>query len=63
MDFCIFRCFIWCGDTSEVWNHAGASFLVEPFWITLLCDLDRDIDVDLDEGNFWVGATLWLLCM
>lgn len=52
---------LWClirrRDTSELLDLTSSSLLVEPLWIALLCLLDRDLDVDLDEWD-WLVA-LW----
>ena len=38
-------------DAREVLDLARARLLVEPLRVALLGDLDRDVDVDLDEGD------------
>jgi hypothetical protein len=38
-------------DTSELLDLTGTSLLVQALGVTLLSDLHRDVDVDLDEGK------------
>jgi hypothetical protein len=62
MDLWLLRCLVWSGDTGEVWNLSCACLFVQALRISLLSDLDWDIDEDLDEWN-WVIATLAGICM
>lgn len=48
---------VWRRDAGELGDHTGTSLLVQALGITLLGDLDGDVDVDLDEREgFVVGA-------
>lgn len=39
------------GDTGEILNLAGAGLLVQTLGVTLLGNLDGDIDINLDKGQ------------
>lgn len=43
-------------DAGEVLDDAGAGLLVKALGVALLGHLDRDLDVDLDEGDGLVGG-------
>lgn len=50
------RLLVRCRDACEVLDLTSASLLVQALGVTLLGDLERDVDKDLDEGNGLIFA-------
>jgi len=56
MYLCLLRRLIRRTNARELRNLALARLLVQALWIARLCDLERYVDKDLDEGERLVGA-------
>lgn len=63
MDFSVLRCLIRCGDTSEVWDQTLAGLLVKILWVAILSDTQRNINVDLNERDWFITLGDLSVCL
>lgn len=57
VDLCMLWLFVWSGDTGEIRNLSCAGLFVQSFRVSLLGNLNWDIDEDLNEWD-WLITTL-----
>lgn len=55
----LLRCLIRRTDARELWNLSLARLLVQALGIARLCDFQRDVDEDLNEGEWLVVASCY----
>lgn len=55
-DFGLGGLLVGSGDAGKLLDLTGAGLLVETLGVALLGDLERHVDIDLDEGDGLIGA-------